>query len=116
MAAASKNFLIEAGADFSAVLVWKLSDGSVKDLTGYTAEMHARAQEDSDEIFLELSTSNGRISIDGPNGEITLSVTAADTSSLDACETVYDLFLTSGGGATTKLLKGTITIDAAVTR
>jgi len=70
--------------------------------------------EDTSNI-LELTTSNGRISLGGVAGTVTLTIAASDTAALSAIEGVYDLELVSGD-TVEKLLKGTFTVQREVTR
>ena len=116
MAAASYDFEIEQGATLSKSFVWKSSDGVVIPLTSYTARMQIRASVSSPDILLELSTSNGLISITPNEGKITLTVGPTTTAAITWSRGKYDLELTSPAGVVTRLLYGDITISKEVTR
>jgi hypothetical protein len=64
-----------------------------------------------------LTTENGRISIDEPNGLITLMLSAADTArgSLDSSG-VYDLEIIDVSGLVSRVIQGTFTVSKEVTR
>ena len=112
-AAGTYNITADQGATFTRTITW--TDGTNPiNLTGYTARMQVRATIDSTTVALELTTSNGRISLGGSAGTVTLTVPAA-TMTLDG-QYVYDLELISGSGVVTRLVQGTFTVRAEVTR
>jgi hypothetical protein len=86
------------------------------DLAGYTARMQIRATKASTTILLELTTANGRITIDNTAKTITLTISAVDTAALTFLEGVYDLELISAGLVVTKLLEGSVFVEEEVTR
>lgn len=117
MAAGQYNFTIEQGTTFTQPFVWKeTASGPVINLTGYTARMQIRPTLADTNILLDLTTANGKLAIDGPNGKVTIQLTATETAALDFVTAVYDLELVSGSGAVTRLLKGTISLDKEITR
>ena len=115
MSAATWNILADQGATFSRIVTWKNSAGVLVNLTGYTAEMQIRENYDSTSPALTLSTSNGRISLGGAAGTITLTVQAS-AMNFDAGRYVHDLELTSGSGAVTRLTMGSFVLRPEVTR
>ena len=95
--------------------MWKVDNLPV-DLTGYTADMQVRKFVDSTSVLVELSTANGRITINGALGQINLTLTAAQTAALSPADSyVYDLNLTSPSGYVYKILQGTFILNASVT-
>lgn len=86
------------------------------DLTGYTALMHIRPKAGSDQLTLELSTSNTRITLGGTNGAIDLLISATDTAAIKKGRYVYDLELVSAGSEVTRLIEGSIEVDPETTR
>jgi hypothetical protein len=66
--------------------------------------------------IVELTTSNGRMTLGGAAGTIALAITATDTTTLAAGQYVYDMEMVSSGGEVTRLLEGRATISAEVTR
>ena len=115
MAATTYDILIEQGATYSQVVTYKES-GVAVNLTGYTARMQVRSTLESATTVVELTTANGRITLGGAAGTITLTISATDTASLTAGRGVYDLELVSGSGIVTRLLQGVATISRNVTR
>lgn len=115
MAATTYDILIEQGATFSQVITYKES-GVAINLTGYTARMQVRATLEAATALIELTTANGRITLGGSAGTITITISATDSAALTAGRGVYDLELVSGSGIVTRLLQGVATISRNVTR
>lgn len=102
------------GATWSYVLTWEI-DGVAVNLGGYTARLQARETVSDSSTALSISTSSG-ITLGGSAGTITLSRSATQTAALTPGRYYYDLELESAGGVVTRLLEGTLTIYAEVTR
>lgn len=109
------NFVCDQRANFSEVWTWYTDTArtTAMNLTGYTAVMEVRNAAGT--LIITLSTANSRIALGGAAGTITLTIDDADTDGLTAGVYHYDLMLTSSGGVQTRLVKGTFTVDAAVT-
>lgn len=114
MSACTWNILADEGATFSRIATWYSAPNTPVNLTGYTAKMEIRTSTDAPTVTLELSTANGRISLGGAAGTITLTAQAADMNF--SGRYVYDLELTSGGGAVTRLAMGMIQVRPEVTK
>lgn len=113
--AGTYHILTDGGATFSRQLTWKDETGTPVNLTSYTARMQLRTAVQNDSMVLELSTSNGRISLGGSAGTIDLTITAADMTTLVPTKYVYDLELINGT-VVTRLVQGTFTVRPEVTR
>jgi hypothetical protein len=114
--AATQNFCIAQGATWPQQLVWKTGDPpTAVDLTGYTARMHLRRRVGDEDPAVELTTENDGITLGGTAGTIDLLISAADTADLASGRYVYDLELVTGS-TVRRLLEGTITVSAEVTR
>lgn len=110
------QIVADQGATFSRVLTWKDSTNTAINLTGYTARMHIRQEYESTSIVLTLTTENGRISLGGAAGTVTLTIDATTMAAVTAKTYVYDLELVSGAGVVTRLVMGTFTVRREVTR
>jgi hypothetical protein len=108
------NFVCPQGATFKPALIYKV-DNSPVNLTGYTARMQVRESHTSDEIIISLSTNSG-ITIDGPNGQIEILISASETSTFTDGDHVYDLEIISAGGEVYRLLQGRFNVTPEVTR
>jgi hypothetical protein len=87
------------------------------DLTGYTARMQVRRTIDSDSFLLELTTTNGALTIN-PSiaiNEIYIDVSASVTASVSTSG-VYDIEIIDDGGVVSRILEGTFTVSPEVTR
>jgi hypothetical protein len=111
----SLDFLMPKGSTFSRTLTWKIS-GSAVNLTDYTARMQARASVTSETVVLDLTTANGKITLGGTAGTITLTLSAAETAAVTQQSLAYDLELVSAGGVVTRLVEGQIVLTPEVTR
>jgi hypothetical protein len=107
--------IIQQGTDFSHVVSLQNSDGSVFVLSGYSAKMQVKEQVVSVTPLLELSTVNGRISVNGLAGQLTLTLTNALTTAMTWRSGIYDLEITSGAGLVTRVMEGSITLSPEVT-
>ena len=77
------------------------------DFTGYSAGFAIRNRPGDPDAQVTLASGTG-ITIDAPNGQIALTLTAAQTAALAFSQAVYDLFVKSAGGTVTYLLFGDI--------
>jgi len=109
------DFECEQGATFTRNIILKDSSGSVIDITGATADMQVRETVQATSIIVELSTSNGRIVVDGPNGQLTLTIAASDTASI-TISGVYDIKVTYVSGTIDRRLEGEFVLDPQVTQ
>ena len=108
------NLTMWQGATWDYTLTWTISATPVN-LTGYTARMQVRKLHSSPTAVLSLTNLAG-ITLGGSAGTIVLAATATQTAAITASTYVYDLELVSGAGVVTRLLEGTMTVDAEATR
>ncbi len=117
MATTRYDLLIRQGDKFEQSIAAKNSDGTAKDLTGYSARMQVRATPESSTVLLEASTANGRISINAPGGIVTITVGADITAPLNWNVAYYDLeIFTADPANVTRLLEGYASLSKEVTR
>lgn len=107
------NMICPQGATFSQRLTWTIGDVPVN-MTNYSARMQVRDKHKGACIVLDLSTSNGQISLDD-EGNIDLLVDADITEGIVAREYVYDLELNSGSQIY-RLVEGKFIVTPEVTR
>ncbi len=115
MTAGAYDFIIEQGSTFTRLITWKDANGGLIDLSSYTARMHLRRTADEPKTVIELTTENGRITLGGSNGTVSLTISATDTEALDPITGVYDLEMVSGA-VVTKIIAGAFTVRKEVTR
>lgn len=86
------NIQIDKGSTFRSQIIWSVGDPALpKNLTGYTGRMQIRSDIDSTEILHELTTENGGIILDEPNGKITLFISDSDSTAFVWNDGVYGL-------------------------
>jgi len=109
--AAIANLTIDQGATFSSDVTVKDAQGNAFNLTGYTAVAKLAKGFASTKTRTNMTTS---IATDATTGVVTLSLTATETSALDAERYVYDLEITCGA-TVTGVIEGIITVRPQVT-
>ena len=112
--AGTYNIITDQGTTFSRVLTYKDNAGIPINLTNYTAKMQVRPATDSSTVLVELSTANGRITLGGALGTITLNAPAS-VMDFEGGVYVYDLELTTGASVT-RVVMGSFTNRAEVTK
>ena len=109
--AAKANIVIDQGADFSTTITVEDASGAV-DLTGYTAEGQIRKHyTSSTKVDFIITFGSPRT-----DGQITLSLSAANTAAMEAGRYLYDVELTSGVGVISRMVEGIATVTPQVTR
>lgn len=114
MAAGNYTIKIDQGSDFSLVVEWKDPAGAPINMTGFSAKMDIRDRAGDPDLIDSFSVGSG-LTITGAAGRVTLSITASESSAWDFDRAVYDLEVTSGGGAKTRLIQGAVLLSREVT-
>lgn len=110
------TFTINQATTWKLDVVWTDSSGSIVDVTNYHAKIQFRKSHQDNAVLYEMSTDNSKIVLTGPAGKITCTASKEDTKSFKFTNAVFDLLMTSPGGEATRLFRGTVVIDPAVTR
>ena len=92
---------IIAGDPQTIPFLWYNADGTLTDLTGYTAEMVGKMDTDATAYDFELSDTDG-IEMGGTAGSTTVTI---DTTDLTG-RVYFRLTITSGGGDTVESVQG----------
>jgi len=90
------------------------NDSTPWNLNNYLAVMTVRPFVGSTTTTLVASTTNGYITLDGPNGRVTVTVPAGITQNIAPSRYSYDLVLDSGS-VVTRILEGKFVVTGAVT-
>ena len=104
------NLVIDQGTSFSATIDVTDSGGGAFNLTGYTTAAQMRKNYNSSTATTFGTSHNGVL------GQITLTLTAANTIPLEPSRYLYDVEITSGGGTVTRVVEGIVTVTAGMTR
>lgn len=105
---------IEQRATFRHRLIWKGRNNKRIDLSGWTAIMQVRPSFSDDLVVIELSSANGRITLNYPIGVIDLYISDEDTSVLTPGMYEYDLLLSACDGSKLRLIEGKCHISGGV--
>ena len=109
---ATYNMVVPQATTFQFASVIK-EDSTPWDLTGYIGIMTVRPFLGSTTTTLVASTANGKMTLGGTSGSITVDLSAVDTA-IKAEPYVYDLMLDSGS-IITRVLEGQFIVTAGVT-
>ena len=102
---------LEQGASYSTTVTVNGSNGSPTNLTNYTAAAQLRKS------YYSSTATDFTVSIsNAAGGEITMSLTSANTANLTPGRYVYDLLITSPTSVKTRVVEGIATILPSVTR
>jgi len=110
--AAIANLYIDQGSTFSTTVFVKNDDETPFDLTLYTAAGQIRkSYSSSTKVDFTLEIANP-----ASLGQINLSLTPTQTSTLEEGRYVYDIEVTSSGDVITRVVEGLVTVSPQVTR
>lgn len=106
------NLFINQDTDFSTTVTVNDSSGSALNLTSYTALAMIRKTYQSTGATTFTST----FAADRTTGQITISLTDAQTALLEDGRYVYDLVVTDNSGIKTRVVEGIATVTPGVSR
>ena len=109
--AAFSELVIEQGATFNSVVNVADTYGAAINLYAYTANSQMRKSYYSSTAYTITCNITGTA-----NGEITISMPAANTANLSAGRYVYDLKITSPTSVVTRVVEGIVTVLPSATR
>ena len=102
------NISIPQGSDFEETFQSTESNGSASNLAGFTGEAKMKKHSGA------TSSTSFSVSITGSTGEVTISLTSAVTTTLSPGRYLYDVRLTSSGGAKSRLVEGMAMVTAGI--
>ena len=112
MSAARYNLVIDQGSDFAISFTVK-EDGSVKNLTGYSARAQMRTSRNATSIAATFTCTIATPT----SGTVVMSLANGASSSLTAGTYVYDLeVFTANNASVTRLIQGSVDLTQEVTR
>ena len=102
---------IEQGANYSTTVTVNDSNGSPTNLTNYTAAAQLRKS------YYSTTATEFTVAVTAAAaGQITMSITSANTANLTPGRYVYDLLITSPTSVKSRVIEGIATILPSVTR
>jgi hypothetical protein len=114
--AVNYNIVLERGAKFEFTVRARNQDGTAMDLTGYSGKLQIRPTSSSDDVYLEATSANGRIAIDGATGTVAVTVGADITGPMTWQSGVYDLIVSDSASNVRRIAKGFAYLSPEVSR
>lgn len=111
MPALRQSLVIEQGATFKFVVS---IIGGPASLSGHTARMQIRPYAGSPDLFAELTTENGGLTIDTGNRLITIEIDWEDTALFSWMVAEYDLEI-EGDDVVYRVMQGSVKLSREVT-
>jgi hypothetical protein len=111
---AKYNLVCEQATTFNFVFSIN-NNNTLLNLTGYTGVMTVRPFVGASTTTVVASTANGRMTLGGIAGTVTVLIDATTTGAIGSGRYVYDLVLTSGA-TVTRYLEGKFIVTGAVTQ
>lgn len=108
--ATKANLVIDQGSTYNVTLDLTDENGDALNLNNYTANSQIRKWYTSSNPAATFTTT-----INASSGELTLSLTATETSNLVAGRYVYDVELTQNG-VVSRVVEGIVTVTPQVTK
>jgi len=102
------NISIDSGTNFTATYTISNSDGSVLDLSGYTATSKIRKYPTS------TTSSSFSVGIASTTGKITISMGSTSTTDLTEGRNYYDIVITSPSSTISKVIQGMAIVNPTV--
>jgi hypothetical protein len=113
--AGQKNFEVDQNATFSFIVEYKDENDNAIDLSGASAKMQVRDTKGGSKLAVTLTSPSGGITLDGPNGKLTVKMTPTQTSKIFYPKSSYDVMVVDSNGNKIKLLEGFMTLNRSVT-
>lgn len=114
--AVQKNFEVDQNATFTFEVDYTQEDEVTPiDLTGASAKMQVRDTKGGSKLAFTLTSPSGGITIDEPNGKLTIKITPTQTNKMFYPKSAYDIMLVDSNGNKIKLLEGFMTLSRSVT-
>lgn len=109
---ARADLIIDQGTDFSSSIQLKADDGTNINIAGYIFTSSIRANYFSANVTANLIM----VITDAANGNVTMSLDAANTANIPAQRYVYDIKMKNTSNVTSRLAEGMFTVTPQVTK
>jgi len=103
------NLVIDQGAAYSTILNLTDQNGDALNLAGYTASAQMKRW------YTSVNSVSFGAAINAASGQVTLSLTANQTSAIWSGRYVFDVQVTDGSGTPSRLIEGFVTVTPGVT-
>lgn len=109
------DLILNKGCTFSYEFILLDENDAVVDITGKTAKLTIKQSHADQDPVYQCTTTNGGITINGPQGKVTATIPAATTETFTKLKKgVYDVVLINGS-VLTRLAEGNLIVSANVT-
>ena len=109
MATPSVNIVIPQASDFSFTYISKNSDGSLKNLNGFTGESKLKKHSTSP------TSHSFTVGINTITSVVSLAMTSGVSVDIKSGRYLYDVRITSTGGSVERILEGMAEVTAGIT-
>ena len=113
--AGQKNWEVDQNTTHTFIAIYEDPEGDPIDLTGASAKMQVRDTKGGTKLAFTLTSPSGGITIDAPNGKLTVKMTPTQTNKLFYPKSSYDIMVTDSNSNKIKLLEGFLTLSRSVT-
>lgn len=110
------DITVPQGANFQLSIAAFNKDRTVKSLVGYLGRFQVRATPPSAVVLMSGTTEDGRISINGPGGIVTINVGADITAPMVWTDGYWDIEVYTGPTNVIRLAQGFASLSPEVTR
>lgn len=114
--AVQKNWEVDQNTTFTFQVQYTEADEVTPiSLDGASAKMQVRDVKGGSKLAFTLTSPSGGITIDEPNGLLTIKATPTQTNKLFYPKSSYDIMVIDSNGNKIKLLEGFLTLSRSVT-
>ena len=110
------DITVRQGAKFELSIKALNVDRSIKDLTGYLARFQVRKTAADATVLMSGTTEDGRMSVNGPAGVVSINVGADVTAPMTWTTGVWDVEAYSSASNVIRLAEGFASLSPEVTR
>lgn len=104
---------LRRGDTWTRTITWTEDDGTAIDLTGYTVSF-VIGRGFNDDTATEYTQADSEVSVSAADGEVTITLSPAQTRALTKRVYQYELTVTSAGGVATTILDGLLMVEPEV--
>lgn len=116
MSAGRYNFEIEAGATFSRTITYTDATDTPVDLSGAVLRMQIRDNYSAPTAAVSIDSAGNGITMIPVQGQFTITLTPAQTESIEFRQGVYDIEIEYSQGTVERVLEGRVKIKSQVTQ
>lgn len=108
--AIKSNIVIDQGTDYEVTINVKDANTSAISLTGFVGRAQIR------KYYTSSNKYDFNVTVGANTGEVTMSMSAANTANITAGRYVYDCVLISSSNVISRIVEGIVTINPRVSR